>query len=223
MSILPVTSSAAVQKEFTLMLGDQEMKFSTGLIGTQANATVLCQMGGTVCMGNCTVSAKARVGVDFLPLQATYQEKFYAGGRIGGSRFRKREGRPADQYVLLARVVDRGLRPMFQKHIRNDIQIFCTVLSYDMEHEHDIAAANAANLAVALSDCPAEGPLGTVRVGLIGGELVLNPSREARTTSDLDMFVTASPERVVMIEAGAKQVPEAEVLRAIQFGKKWAQ
>ncbi|MDD5751354.1 MAG: polyribonucleotide nucleotidyltransferase, partial [Candidatus Peribacteraceae bacterium] len=195
----------------------------TGLIGTQANATVLCQMGGTVAMGNCTVSAKPRVGVDFLPLQVVYQEKYYAGGRIGGSRFRKREGRPGDQFVVLGRVVDRGLRPMFPKHIRNDIQVFCTVLSYDAEHEHDIAAVNAANLAVALSDCPADGPLGTVRVGLIGGELVLNPSREARAKSDLDMFVTASPDRIVMIEAGANQVPEAEILRAIQFGKKWAQ
>ena len=223
MPILSLSSSAAKQQEFTLMLGDQEMIFKTGLVGTQANATVLCQMGGTVCMGNCTVSAKPRVGVDFLPLQVTYQEKYYAGGRIGGSRFRKREGRPGDQFVVLGRVVDRGLRPMFPKHIRNDIQVFCTVLSYDAEHEHDIAAANAANLAVALSDCPADGPLGTVRVGLIGGELVLNPSREARTKSDLDMFVTASPDRVVMIEAGANQVPEAEVLRAIQFGKKWAQ
>ncbi|OIO54599.1 polyribonucleotide nucleotidyltransferase [Candidatus Peregrinibacteria bacterium CG1_02_54_53] len=223
MSILTRSSSAAAQKEFTLMLGDQEMKFSTGLIGTQANATVLCQTGGTVCMGNVTVSAKARDGVDFLPLQVVFQEKYYAGGRIGGSRFRKREGRPADQFVLLARVVDRGLRPMFPKHIRNDIQVFCTVLSYDMEHEHDIAAANAANLAVALSDCPAAGPLGTVRVGLIGGELVLNPSHEARIKSELDMFVTASAERIVMIEAGANQVPEAEILRAIQFGKKWAQ
>ena len=223
MPILSLSSSAAKQQEFTMMLGDQEMIFKTGLVGTQANATVLCQMGGTVCMGNCTVSAKPRVGVDFLPLQVTYQEKYYAGGRIGGSRFRKREGRPGDQFVVLGRVVDRGLRPMFPKHIRNDIQVFCTVLSYDAEHEHDIAAANAANLAVALSDCPADGPLGTVRVGLIGGELVLNPSREARTKSDLDMFVTASPDRVVMIEAGANQVPEAEVLRAIQFGKKWAQ
>ncbi|MDD5103397.1 MAG: polyribonucleotide nucleotidyltransferase [Candidatus Peribacteraceae bacterium] len=223
MSILTRSSSASVQKEFTLMLGDAEMKFKTGLIGTQANATVLCQMGGTVAMGNVTVSAKPRVGVDFLPLQVVFQEKYYAGGRIGGSRFRKREGRPADHFVLLGRVVDRGLRPMFPKHIRNDIQVFCTVLSYDNEQEYDVAAANAANLAVALSDCPAAGPLGTVRVGLIGGELVLNPSREARTKSDLDMFVTASPERVVMIEAGANQVPEAEILRAIQFGKKWAQ
>ncbi|MBI4129466.1 polyribonucleotide nucleotidyltransferase, partial [Candidatus Peregrinibacteria bacterium] len=98
-----------------------------------------------------------------------------------------------------------------------------TVLSYDFEHEHDTIAANAANLATALSDCPCDGPLGSVRVGLIGGELVLNPSREARTKSDLDLFVTASLDRVVMIEAGANQVPEAEILRAIEFGKKWAQ
>jgi polyribonucleotide nucleotidyltransferase len=192
------------------------------MLGNQANATVLCQMGETVCMGNCTVS-KPREGIDFLPLQVVYQEKYYAGGRIAGSRFRKREGRPSDDYVLLGRVIDRGLRPMFPKHLRNDIQVFCTVLCYDFVAEHDIAAANAANLAVVLSDCPADGPLGSVRVGMIGGELVLNPSREAREKSDLDMFLTASLERVVMIEAGANQLPEADVERAIEFGKKWAQ
>lgn len=213
----------STEKEYSLELGDQKFTVRTGLIARQANATVLAQMGDTVCMGNCTVSAKPRAGVDFLPLQVVYQEKFYAGGKIGGSRFRKREGRPSDDYVLLARVIDRGLRPMFPKHIRNDIQVFCTVLSYDFEHEHDIVASNAANLAVAISDCPFEGALGTVRVGLIGGELVLNPSAEARTKSDLDMFVTASLAKVVMIEAGANQVPEAQLLRAIEFGKKWAQ
>ncbi len=205
------------------MLGDAPLIVRTGQIATQANASVICQMGDTVSMGNCTISKKARENVDFLPLQVVYQEKYYAGGKISGGRFRKREGRPGDDYVLLARVIDRGLRPMFPKHLHNDIQVFCTVLSYDFENEHDIASANAANLSVALSDCPADGPLGTVRVGLIGGELVLNPSREAMLKSDLDMFVTASLERVVMIEAGAKEVPEADVLRAIEFGKKWAQ
>ena len=215
-------TALSAQKEYKLELGDKQVIFKTGAIGQQANATVLCQMGNTVSMGNFTVS-DPREGVDFLPLQVVYQEKYYAGGKIAGSRFRKREGRPGDDYVLLGRVIDRGLRPMFPKHLRNDIQMFCTVLSYDFENEHDIASANAANLAVAISDCPSEGPLGTVRVGIIGGELVLNPSREARTKSDLDMFVTASPEKVVMIEAGAKQVPEEEILRAIEFGKKWAQ
>jgi polyribonucleotide nucleotidyltransferase len=211
------------QKEYTLELGDEKLVVKTGMIARQANATVLCQMGDTVCMSNVTMSDKPRDGVDFLPLQMVYQEKYYAGGKISGGRFRKREGRPSDDFVLLARVIDRGLRPMFPKHLRNDIQVFCTVMSYDFEHEHDIASANAANLAVALSDCPFEGTLGSVRVGLIGGELILNPSVEAVKKSDLDMFLTASLERVVMIEAGANQVSEEDILRAIEFGKKWAQ
>ena len=211
------------KKEFSLDLGDEKLTVRPWALANQSNGSVTCQMGDTVVLGNCTVSAKARAGVDFLPLQLVYQEKYYAGGKISGSRFRKREGRPADDYVLMARVVDRGLRPMFPKHVRNDIQVFCTVLSYDFEHEHDVLGANAASLAVAISDCPCDGPLGSVRIGLIGGELVLNPSREARTKSDLDLFLTASLERVVMIEAGANQVPEEEILRAIEFGKKWAQ
>ncbi|MDO8649035.1 MAG: polyribonucleotide nucleotidyltransferase [Candidatus Peregrinibacteria bacterium] len=213
---------SSTNKEYTLELGNENFVVRTGLLGNQANATVITQMGETVCMSNVTVS-KPRENVDFLPLQVVYQEKFYAGGKIAGSRFRKREGRPADEYILLGRVIDRGLRPMFPKYLRNDIQVFCTVLSFDFEHEHDFLCANAANLAVALSDCPADGPVASVRVGLIGGELVLNPSREALTRSDLDMFLTATLERVVMIEAGANQVPEADVLRAIEFGKKWAQ
>jgi polyribonucleotide nucleotidyltransferase len=205
------------------MLGDEQMTFRPNLVATQSNASVLAQMGDTVVLGNVTISAKPREAVDFLPLQVVYQEKYYAGGKVAGSRFRKREGRPSDDFVLLGRVIDRGLRPMFPKHLHNDIQVFCTVLSYDFEHEHDVLAANAASLAAAISDCPCDGPLGSVRVGLISGELVLNPSREAREKSDLDMFLTASLERVVMIEAGANQVPEAEILRAIEFGKKWAQ
>lgn len=211
------------QKEYSLELGNEQIIIKLGALANQANASVICQLGDTISLGNCTVSGKARAGVDFLPLQVVYQEKYYAGGKIAGSRFRKREGRPGDDYVLLGRVIDRGLRPMIDKNIRRDIQVFCTVLSYDFEHGHDVVSGNAANLAVALSDCPCDGPIGMVRVGLIGGELVLNPSREARLKSDLDMFVTASPERVVMIEASANQVPESEILRAVQFGKKWSQ
>ncbi|MBT3835283.1 polyribonucleotide nucleotidyltransferase [Candidatus Peribacteria bacterium] len=210
-------------KEYSLDLGDKPMTVKTGMLARQSSGTVLCQMGDTVCMSNCTISSRARDGVDFLPLQVVYQEKFYAGGKIGGSRFRKREGRPNDDYVLLGRIIDRGLRPMFPKTLHNDIQVFCTVLSYDFDNEHDVAASNAANLAVAISSCPCDGPLGSVRVSMIGGELVLNPSREARKKADLDMFLTASLERIVMIEAGANELPEEEILRAIEFGKKWAQ
>ncbi|MBI3618765.1 polyribonucleotide nucleotidyltransferase, partial [Candidatus Peregrinibacteria bacterium] len=203
-----MSAVASLNQEFSLELGNQPFLVRVGHLARQANGSVICQMGDTVCMGNCTVSAKEREGVDFLPLQVVYQEKYYAGGKIAGSRFRKREGRPGDEYILLGRVIDRGLRPMFPKHLHKDIQVFCTVLSYDFEHEHDVVSANAANLAVALSDCPCDGPLGSVRVGMIGGELVLNPSREASMKSDLDLFLTASLERVVMIEAGANQVPE---------------
>jgi polyribonucleotide nucleotidyltransferase len=214
--------SIPTTKEYSLELGSETLIVKTGNVADQANASVLCQMGDTVCLANCTVSPP-KEDKDFLPLQVIYQEKYYAGGKIAGSRFRKREGRPADEFVLLGRMIDRGLRAMFPKELRHDIQIFCTVLSYDFEHEHDVTSANAANLAVTLSDCPCEGPLGSVRVGLIGGELVLNPSREARERSDLDMFVTTSLDKIVMIEAGANQVPEADILRAIAFGKKWAQ
>ena len=218
-----VSDAIAPQQEYTVELGDQKLIFKMGMLANQTNATVLCQMGDTVSMGNVTVSGRARDGVDFLPLQVVYQEKYYASGVIGGSRFRKREGRPQDDFVLMARVVDRGLRPMFPKGFHNDIQVFCTVLSYDNENEHDIASTNAANLAVAISDCPTDDPIGTVRVGMIGGELVLNPSREARKKSDLDLVLTAGPDRILMIESGANQISEEDMLKAIEFGKKWAQ
>lgn len=213
----------APQQEFTVELGDQKLIMKTGRLAGQTNATVLCQMGETVSMSNVTISRNARDGVDFLPLQVVYQEKYYAGGTIAGSRYRKREGRPADDYVLMSRLIDRGLRPMFVKGFHNDVQVFATVLSYDFENAHDVASANAANLAVALSESPADGPIGSVRVGMIDGELVLNPSVDARKKSTLDLFLTATTENVVMIEAGANQLPEAEMLRAIAFGKKWAQ
>ncbi|MDA0375868.1 MAG: polyribonucleotide nucleotidyltransferase [bacterium] len=217
------SSAIAVDKEYTVDVGDQKFVFKTGMLAAQANATVVAQSGDTVCMSNCTTSRTARAGVSFLPLQVVYQEKFYAAGKVAGSRFRKREGRPADSFVLTARVIDRGLRPMFAKTIHNDIQVFCTVLSYDFIAEHDIVSANAASLAVALSDCPADGPVGTVRVGLLDGNLVLNPTHEDREKCELDMIVTATEDRVVMIDAAANQVPEAKMLEAILFGQEAAQ
>ncbi|MDA1208731.1 MAG: polyribonucleotide nucleotidyltransferase [bacterium] len=217
------TEAIAPNKEYTVEVGDQKFVFKTGMLAAQANATVIGQLGDTVCMSNCTTSRTARSGVSFLPLQVVYQEKFYAAGKVAGSRFRKREGRPADAFVLTARVIDRGLRPMFAKTIHNDIQVFCTVLSYDFDNEHDIVSANAASLAVALSDCPADGPVGTVRVGLLDGKLVLNPSHEDREKCEFDMILTATKDRVIMIDAAANQVPEEKVLEAIQFGQEAAQ
>ena len=216
-------SAIATNKEYTVEVGGQKLVFKTGMLAAQANATVVAQMGDTVCMSNCTTSRTARDGVTFLPLQVVYQEKFYAAGKVAGSRFRKREGRPADPFVLTARVIDRGLRPMFAKTIHNDIQVFCTVLSYDFDNEHDMLSANAASLAVAISDCPADGPVGTVRVGLLDGTLVLNPSHEDREKCELDMIITTTSDRVIMIDAAANQVPEDKVLEAIVFGQEAAQ
>jgi polyribonucleotide nucleotidyltransferase len=209
-------------KEYSLELGSQNITFRVGGPASQANASVFAQMGDTVSFAAITMGSKP-TKLDYMPLQVVYEEKYYAGGKIAGSRFRKREGRPADNFILLGRAIDRGLRPMFPQHLRHDIQIICSVLSYDFENEHDVLSANAANLATAISNCPADGPLGSIRVGMIGGELVLNPSREARMKSDLDLFLTASPERVVMIEAGANELIEADFLKAVKFGKKWAQ
>ena len=216
-------AAIAPNKEYTVDIGDQKLVFKTGMFANQTNATVLCQMGDTVSMGNVTISKRARDGVDFLPLQVVYQEKYYAGGVIGGGRFRKREGRPQDDFVLMARVVDRGLRPMFPKAMHNDIQVFCTVLSYDRENAHDITSTNAANLAVAISDCPTDSPIGTVRVGMIEGKFVLNPSLEERKTSDLDLVLTATSDRIIMIESGANEISEEDMLKAIDFGKQAAQ
>ena len=210
------------QKEYSLQLGEQTLTFKTGLMAGQTNATVLCQLGDTVTMSNITMSARAR-DIDFLPLQLVYQEKYYAGGVIGGGRFRKREGRPADDAILKGRIIDRGLRPMFNKALRRDVQVFCTVVSYDNINDHDVTSANAANLGVAISDCPCESTLGSVRVGMINGELVLNPTHEQREHSDLDLFLTSSPDTILMIDVAANELPEEDVLRGIEFGKEWAQ
>jgi polyribonucleotide nucleotidyltransferase len=218
-----MATAIQANREYTLELGDQKITVRTGMLANQTNATVLCQMGDTVCMSNVTLSQNARDGVDFLPLQVVYQEKYYAGGKICGGRFRKREGRPSDDFVLKSRLIDRGLRPMFAKGFHNDIQVFATVLSYDFHHQHDVVAANAANLAVAISESPADGPIGSVRVGRIDGAFVLNPSLEDMQKSDLDLFLTAAEGRIVMIEAGANQISEADMLKAIEFGKEWAQ
>ena len=218
-----MANAIQANKEYSLELGNQTITVKTGMLANQTNATVLCQMGDTVCMSNVTLSRTARDGVDFLPLQVVYQEKYYAGGKICGGRFRKREGRPADDYVLKSRLIDRGLRPMFAKGFHNDIQVFATVMSYDFENQHDIAAANAANLAVALSESPADGPIGSVRVGMIDGEFILNPTVEQMETSVLDLFLTAAEGRIVMIEAGANQISEEDMLKALDFGKEAAQ
>ena len=210
-------------KIFTLPLGNKEFIVETGKLARLANGSCTVRYGDTVILATAVMSREAREGVDFLPLMVNYQEKMYASGLIKSSRFVKRETRPSDDKVLMARVADRTYRPLFPKYFYKDIQVMLTTLSYDKENEHDMIATIAGSIALSISDIPFEGPTATVRVGLIGGEFVLNPTAEARNKSDLDLIVSADPNNVIMIEAGANEVPEEKMIEAIAFGKKWAQ
>jgi polyribonucleotide nucleotidyltransferase len=211
------------QKTFTLNLGDQSIIVETGKLAQQCNGSCVVRMGETILLATCTLSKDQREGIDFLPLMVNYQEKYYASGSIRGARYVRREARPPIDKIIMGRLIDRGIRPMLPKDLRRDIQLILTILSYDGQNAHDIVAANAASLAVAISDCPFAGPLGTVRVGMIGGEFVLNPNDEIRGKSDLDLVVTSSKENVVMLEVQANEIPEEKLLEAIDFGKKWGQ
>lgn len=211
------------KQEFRLPLGDSEFVFELGQLAQQCNASAVVSVGDTVVLATCTLSRDSNDNLDYLPLMVNYQEKFYAAGMIGGNRYQRREGRPSDQQVLTGRVIDRGLRPMINKYFRHDVQVMPTVTSYDLINSPDIVAANAASFVTAISECPMYSPLGTVRVGRINGEFVLNPSMEDRKKSDLDLIVTSSTDKVVMIEAGADQVPDDVMYEAIMFGKLWGQ
>ena len=210
-------------KTYTLPLGNKELIVEVGKLAQLANGSCTVRYGDTVILATATMSKEARDGVDFLPLMVNYQEKMYASGQIKSSRFIKRETRPSDDKVLMARVADRTYRPLFPKGWHRDIQVMLTTLSYDKENEHDMIATIAGSIALTISDIPFEGPTATVRVGLINDEFVLNPTAEARTKSDLDLIVSSDVNTVIMIEAGANEVPEGKMLEAIQFGKKWGQ
>ncbi len=209
-------------KIFKMPLGDKELIVETGKLAQMANGSCTVRVGDTVILATATMSKRARDGVNFLPLMVNYQEKMYASGKIKGSRFVKRETRPSDDKVLMARVSDRTYRPLFPSGFHRDIQVMLTTLSYDLENEHDMIATTAGSVALSISDIPFEGPTATVRVGLIDGQLVLNPTMQQRATSDLDLIVSSDVNNIVMIEAGANEVTEEKMLEAIQFGKEAA-
>ena len=209
-------------KSFKLPVGNTELIVEVGKLAQLCNGSCTVRCGDTVILATATMSKEARPGVNFLPLMVNYQEKFYASGQIKSSRFVKRETRPSDDKILMARVADRTYRPLFPKDFHKDIQVMLTTLSYDRENEHDMIATIAGSVALAISDIPFEGPTATVRVGLINNELVLNPTFEARKESDLDLIVSTDPSNIIMIEAGANEVSEEKMLEAIQLGKKEA-
>ena len=190
--------------------------WKTGKTCALANGSCWVTYGETVVMANVTMSAKPREGVDFFPLSVDYEEKLYSVGKIPGS-FLKREGRPSENAILTSRMIDRPMRPLFPAGLRNDVSIVATVLASDIDNSPEITALIAASIAVSISDVPFNGPIAGVNVGLVDGELILNPNREQREKSDLDLTVAASAEKVVMIEAGANEVPEDIMLEAIRM------
>lgn len=193
----------------------------TGGIAYQAKSAVLARYGDTEVLAAVCSGAK-REDLDYLPLDIEYVERLYAGGRIKGSRWVKREGRPSDEAILVGRLVDRSLRPLFPKEYLNETQITITVLSVDLENSPDTLSVIAASAALAISDIPWSGPVGTVRVGLKDGSCFVNPVNGELEFSDLDLVVSSSGDKVVMIEAAAKQVPEEKFLEAINFGSQEA-
>lgn len=206
--------------EVVANVGAQEMKISTGEFAKQAGGSVLVQYGETIVLGTATMGHPLSKDANFLPLLVEYEEKFYAAGKIKGSRFVKREGRPADDAILTARLIDRSIRPLFPDGMINDVQVVLTVLSYDGDNDADVPAMIAACGALMLSGIPWQGPLGAVRVGIVDGNMVINPTTEERQQSTLDLVLAGTANNITMLESGAKEITESTMLDAIEAGQK---
>ncbi len=205
-----------------LEFAGKEMTFETGRVAPQATSSILARLGDTVVLVT-VVCGKLREDIDYFPLSVEYTEKLYAGGRIKGSRWVKREGRPTDDAILIGRLIDRSIRPLFPKEFKNEVQVVVTVLSVDGEHEPDILALNAVSAALAVSPIPWKGPIGAIRMGHNAEGLIFNPTATEGDTSDLDIVVSQSKDLTVMIEAGALQVPEDVVNDSIVSAHKETQ
>ncbi len=189
----------------------------TGKTCGLSNGSCWVRYGETVVMANVTASAKPREGVDFFPLSVDYEERLYSVGKIPGS-FTKREGKPTEKAILTSRCVDRPIRPLFPKDMRNDVSVVMTVLSVEPDNSPEIAGMIATSIAISISDIPWNGPISGINVGLVDGEIVLNPTLEQRAKTDLVLTVAGTAEKIVMIEAGANEVPEDTMLEAILKG-----
>ena len=202
---------------FEMELGGRKLVIENGKMAKQANGAVLVRYGDTVVLVTATASAEPREGVDFFPLTVDYEEKMYAAGKIPGG-FIKREGRPSSDAILCARLIDRPIRPLFPKGYRNDVQIVATVMSVEQDNAPELAAMIGASAALTVSDIPFNGPIAGVRVGRVNDEFVINPTEEQRKVSTLNLTVAGSYDAVMMVEAGANELPEEVILDAILFG-----
>lgn len=198
----------------SLTIRGEEFSFETGKLAKQANGAVVARLGGTVVLATACCSEKEIEGIDYLPLQVEYNEKYYAAGKIPGG-FLKREGRPRDKEILVSRLIDRPMRPLFPKTLRRDLQIIPTAISADQINPPDIIAMNAASAAVTISDIPFSGPIGAVRIGFDGNNFLVNPTFAEIENCLLDIVVAGTAEGITMVEGGAKEVSEEVMLQAI--------
>ncbi|MDY6781234.1 MAG: polyribonucleotide nucleotidyltransferase [Cyanobacteriota bacterium] len=204
-----------INKSISFVEG-RDIRLKAGLLAPQAGGSVLIESGDTTVLVTATRSP-GREGMDFLPLLVDYEERLYAAGRIPGG-FLRREGRPPEKVTLTSRLIDRPLRPLFPQWIRDDIQIIATTLSLDEQVPPDVLAVTGASVAVLLAQIPFQGPMAAVRVGLVGDDFIINPTYKEVEDGDLDLVVAGSPDGVVMVEAGANQLPEQDIIEAIEFG-----
>jgi len=205
-------------KKWSMEWGGRNLEIEVGKLALQANASCTVRYGDTVILATATMSRNTRDGIDFFPLMVNFEEKLYAAGKIKGSRFIKREGRPSDEAILSGRLVDRAIRPLFPEKMRNDVQVILTALSYDGENDPQIPAMIAAATALTVSNIPWSGPIAGVRVGQIDGKWKINPSFAEREVGSVDIVVAGTPEKVIMVEAGCTEINEEEVVGAMQFG-----
>jgi polyribonucleotide nucleotidyltransferase len=209
-----------MKQTFETELAGKKLIIETGELALQANASCTVRYGDTMVMATAVMNSSAREGLDFFPLMIDYEEKMYAAGKIKGSRFIKRETRPGDEAILTSRMIDRGIRPLFDQSIRRDVQVIVSVLSFDEENDADIPAIIAASTALHISDIPWNGPLAGIRVGKVDNEWVINPTYEARLKSAMDLTLSVSKDKVLMVESDANDVDPTTMYEAFEFGLK---
>ncbi|MDR3583650.1 MAG: polyribonucleotide nucleotidyltransferase [Candidatus Pacebacteria bacterium] len=208
------------RKKWSLQIGGRILEIETGLLAGQANGAVTARYGDTVVLATAVMSKGASRVSGYFPLMVDFEERYYAAGKIKGSRFIKREGRPSDDAILSGRAVDRTVRPLFNHRMRNDVQVILTVLSYDGENDPDTVSIVAASTALSISDIPWAGPVAAVRVGQVNGEFILNPVNGELEEGNLDLVISGTSDKINMIECAAKEVPEEEMAKAFAFGKE---
>ncbi len=209
-------------KKYSLDLAGETLKIEIGKLAGQANGAVTAQLGDTVVLATAVASKDRKIGADFLPLTVDYEEKYYARGKILGSRFMRREGRPSEEAILNARLIDRTIRPLFDQSIRNEVQIVTTVLSMDEKNDPDVLAINAASVALMISDIPWNGPVAAIRIGRVNDKWIVNPSFPEREEGVADLVVSVSSDmKINMIEAGPlKELKEDELTEGIDSAKE---